>query len=492
MKNLLVLFLFLCIAASSIAQWQTEVPLTNDPSSSLTSFGNARCIATNGDVIHVVWYDGYSVGVGNWEIYYKRSTDRGLTWSDNVNLSNNESIAYNPAIAVSGSYVHVVWYDNRDGNYEEYYKRSIDGGITWDPEIRLTNNTGISMHPSISASGLNVHLVWFDNSDGNFEVYYKNSIDGGVTWSTDVRLTNTAGKSYHPAVGVSGSVVHVAWYDSTVGNWEIYYKRSTNGGLTWGADTRLTNNSAISEFPTLAVSGSIVHIVWADSRQGGGNIYYKRSVNGGSSWGADTRLNKSNSQNYWPSLAVNGSVVHLAYNRIVKNGYEIMYNKSNNDGIKWGTDVPLTSNSSQSRVPSIAVSGSNVHIIFRDDRDGNTEIYYKRYIDASIPKSVATVENEEGIPTAFQLMQNYPNPFNPTTSISFSIPQASFVTLIVYDVVGREVATLVNEFQEPGNFVKTFHGTSLPSGVYFYRLLVYPANGGANSFTNTKRMMLLK
>jgi hypothetical protein len=487
MKNLLVLFLFLFFAASSNAEWQTEVPLTNDPSSSLTSFGNARCIATNGDVIHVVWYDGYSVGVGNWEIYYKRSTDRGLTWSDNVNLSNNGSIAYNPAIAVSGSYVHVVWYDNRDGNYEEYYKRSIDGGITWDPEIRLTNNTGISMHPSISASGLNVHLVWFDNSDGNFEIYYKNSIDGGDTWSADVRLTNNAGKSYHPTVGVSGSVVHVAWYDSTVGNWEIYYKRSTNGGLNWGADTRLTNNSAVSQFPTLAVSGLTVHIVWADRRQGGGNIYYKRSVNGGSSWGADTRLNKSNSQNYWPSLAVNGSVVHLVYERTVKNGYEIIYNTSNNDGIRWGTDVQLTSNPSKSSVPSIAVSGTDVHIIFRDWRDGNTEIYYKRYIGASIPKSVATAENEEKNPTAFQLMQNYPNPFNPSTIISWQAPVGSKQTLKVYDLLGNEVATLVDDYREAGSYEVEFNTKDyyLASGIYLYRI-------EAGDFVQTKMMILVK
>ncbi len=216
------------------AQWQPEVRLTNDPASSYTSFGNARCIAANGNIIHVVWYDGVAVNVGNWEIYYKRSTDKGLTWSSNVNLSNNEFLSYNPAIAISGSYVHVAWYDNRDGNWEEYYKRSVDGGITWGPEIRLTNKPTGSGHPSIAASGLNVHLVWYDSRDGNYEVYYKRSVDGGTNWLPDVRLSNTTGKSLSPAVAVSGSNVHVAWYDSTDGNWEIYYKRSTDGGINWG------------------------------------------------------------------------------------------------------------------------------------------------------------------------------------------------------------------------------------------------------------------
>ncbi|MCX6162058.1 MAG: exo-alpha-sialidase, partial [Ignavibacteriae bacterium] len=233
-----LLFISIAFAVTNIsAQWQPEVRMTNDTLTSLTSFGNARCIAANGDVIHAVWYSGDGVNQGSWQINYKRSTDKGVTWSAAVNLTNSDSIRCNPAIAVSGSYVHVVWYDKRDGNTEEYYKRSTDGGITWGPDIRLTNNTAGSGHPSIAASGLNLHVVWYDGRDGNNEIYYKRSVDGGDNWSADTRLSITSGHSFMPAVAVSGSVVHVAWCDSVPGNWKIYYKRSVDGGITWGADT---------------------------------------------------------------------------------------------------------------------------------------------------------------------------------------------------------------------------------------------------------------
>jgi len=114
--------------------------------------------------------------------------------------------------------------------------------------------------------------------------------------------------------------------------------------------------------------------------------------------------------------------------------------------------------------------------------------------------STTSVEQEEGLPTTFELMQNYPNPFNPSTAISYRLSAFSKVSLKVFDVLGKEVATLVNEYQQPGNFVKTFHGTSLPSGIYFYRLQVYPANGGAGDpslrsgqgFTDSKKMLLIK
>ena len=74
--------------------------------------------------------------------------------------------------------------------------------------------------------------------------------------------------------------MHVVWYDNRDGNNEIYYKRSTDAGINWGADTRLTNNTAYSEYPSVAVSGSVVHVVWNDYRDGNSEIYYKRNPTG--------------------------------------------------------------------------------------------------------------------------------------------------------------------------------------------------------------------
>jgi hypothetical protein len=90
-----------------------------------------------------------------------------------------------------------------------------------------------------------------------------------------------------------------------------------------------------------------------------------------------------------------------------------------------------------------------------------------------------------GIPTTFELMQNFPNPFNPSTTISFSLPSRSFVTLKIFDVMGREVATMVSEEMTAGNYSQRWNASSYPSGVYFYRLQ-------AGNFNNTKRLLFLK
>ena len=96
------------------------------------------------------------------------------------------------------------------------------------------------------------------------------------------------------------------------------------------------------------------------------------------------------------------------------------------------------------------------------------------------------IEKSEGeIPQKYSLSQNYPNPFNPVTKISFAIPKYSFVSLMIYDILGREIKNPVNEYVEPGNYTVDFNASEFSSGIYFYKLV-------AGDFSETKRMVLIK
>jgi len=136
----------------------------------------------------------------------------------------------------------------------------------WQPDVRLTNNAANSFMSAnnencVASSGDVIHIIWFDSRDGNSEIYYKRSSDAGKNWSADTRLTYNSAASVFPTVATYGPVVHIAWEDYRDGNNEIYYKSSTDGGVIWGADTRLTNNWANSVNASIAVSGSIVHLI---------------------------------------------------------------------------------------------------------------------------------------------------------------------------------------------------------------------------------------
>jgi predicted acyl esterase len=118
----------------------------------------------------------------------------------------------------------------------------------------------------------------------------------------------------------------------------------------------------------------------------------------------------------------------------------------------------------------------------------------KSYIDIPVksltnsPQLVFTpdeIKNEVEIPVNFSLGQNYPNPFNPLTTINYSIREAGNVEIKVYDLLGREVAVLVNDFKQAGNYEVTLNAQNLSSGIYFYRMT-------SGNFTDVKRMVLVK
>jgi hypothetical protein len=242
----------------------------------ISGWCGSPAIAVDDSNIYVVWEDGT---LGSPEIYFKRSDDGGITWTADMRLTNNAGGSYSPAIAVNGSNIYVVWYDDTPGNYEIYFKRSGNGGASWGDNKRLrAANLGDAYSPAIAVDGLNIYVVWHDYTPGDSEIYFRKSDTGGGNWITKKSITNNAGGSYSPAIAVDSSDIYVVWYDDTPGNSEIYFKKSNDGGVTWTAGKKLTNNTGNSATPAMAVDGSNIYVVWSDDTPGDSEIYFKKGL----------------------------------------------------------------------------------------------------------------------------------------------------------------------------------------------------------------------
>ncbi len=482
--------MFALAANGPLAQWQPDVRLSDFPASSRTDLHNARNIAAEGNMVHAVWVD-FRFGASG-EIFYKRSTNKGVNWGADTRLTDNIGSSIQGNIAVSGQFVHLVWRDSHHGNPEIYYKRSTDGGTSWEAEVRISNDPDGSRYPMVAVSGQTVHIIFDDERHGGTEVYYRRSSDNGANWGSETRLTNVTGASYLCSIAVEGHNVHITWEDSRDGaNREIYYKRSTDGGLSWGADTRLTNDPAKSYFSSIAVSEQVVHVMWNDERNGNMEIYYKRSTDGGANWSADTRMTNNATESEMACVTAFGQSVHLVW-QDAPGQVEIMYRRSTDGGLSWDPQVQLSASSYLSWYPTVAVGDSVVHVVWEDFRDGSSaEIYYKRNPNGN-PNGITQISSN--IPESFSLGQNYPNPFNPKTNVRIQMPNSGFVKLTVFDITGKEVAVLVNESLSAGTYNVDFDASNLASGTYFYRMIVggNPNNGMKNGFTDVKRMVLIK
>lgn len=479
LSALLFLTVFIFFKENVLAQWSSDIRHTNNNGISETSWSNARNVAAADQVIHTVWDDDR---FGNDEIMYKRSTDNGLNWGAVVRLTNNSGGSQKPSISVSGQTVHVVWYDDRDGNLEIYYLRSTDAGLTWGTDLRLTTNSGSSWYPSMDVFGSIVQVVWTDNRDGNNEIYYKRSTDAGINWDPVVRITNSTGSSIFPSIFTAGLITHIVWHDERDGNGEIYYNRSLNAGVTWGSDIRLTTNTAETGYPCISVSGTVAHVVWEDYVDGNYEIYYRRSPDNGQNWDAALRLTNNSAISNNVSIATSGPQLHITWTD-TRNGIQAIYYKaSTNSGTNWSSDLKLNSGNLFADRSSLCLSGNTIHVVWYDFRDSDFEIYYKRNPTGN-PVSVTNINSE--IPESFSLTQNYPNPFNPVTNIEFSIPNTGLTKLVIFDAAGREIETLVNSDLNPGTYKAEWDASKINSGVYFYRLT-------SGNFTETKKMILVK
>lgn len=195
------------------------------------------------------------------------------------------------ALDASGN-VHIVWADWRDYNSpsrtEIYYMKLDNSGNRLVNETRLTSVDGFSSRsPKLAVDSVgHIHIVWSDSRDGDGEIYYRKIGNGGVTLTSDVRITNEAALSVNPSVAVDSSDnLHVIWTDSRDGNPEVYYLKLNNNGHAAGNSERITpadgNSSSVggSLPPLLVDSDDRIHVVWQDTRDGNVEIYYKVSAN---------------------------------------------------------------------------------------------------------------------------------------------------------------------------------------------------------------------
>jgi len=220
---------------------------------------------------------------GNYEAYFKKSTDGGATWSSNKRLTWTSDASSHPVIAVDHSNLHVVWYDGTPQASEVYYRMSYDYGVIWSPTRRLTWTAGLSLVPIVVISPFDFNLIWSDGSPGNLEIYCKKSTDGGEHWTANKRLTWTSLDTESPAAAFDAAVddLHLVWSDPTPGSYEVYYRKCSKelgADDTWSPSERLTWNLGDSRHPVIRVdpSGGL-HVFWSDSTPGNFEVYYIRS-----------------------------------------------------------------------------------------------------------------------------------------------------------------------------------------------------------------------
>jgi hypothetical protein len=252
------------------------------------------------------------------------------------------------------------------------------GIVNFGDDVRVTNDVAFSGFSKLAVDSAGVHEVWMDERDGNMEIYYKKLDDNGSSITSDIRLSTDAGISWFPSLDSDGSGIHVVWVDERDGNTEIYYEKLDSDGNTLIDDLRLTNDVADSTLPEIGVDlSNDLQVVWIDGRDGNSEVYYKKLDNDGNVLVDDIRLTDDEGVSWFPKIAVDGSGIHVVWIDDRDGNSEVYYTKLDLDGDVVVDDKRITNDVGDSSYPSVFVDG-DVHIAWLDTRDGNSEIYYKK------------------------------------------------------------------------------------------------------------------
>ncbi len=454
----LLLFLEFGLNFSVFAQWSQPVNLSPNAVSALLNESMGPCIGVSGTTIHVVWADRFTSKKG--AIYYTASADTGLTWSTPVAITNINGNAWNPAIAVNGSNIHVVWreIDTITQHRSSHYKHSVDGGSSWGANVLL--DTAIADWPAVTVSG---NLVYVANdivtsaSPYNTEIFFLKSSDNGTTWSTHQQLTFATGRSEDEAITARGSQVHMAWNDNRSGRMQIFYKRSTDYGASWGPDVVVIPPY---DYGTMvSANGANIDIPCAGAVTGHYQILMAQSSDSGVNWGTQTNVTNDTAHTfYYPYMVRDSNDMHMTF---VKSGVGGQYLHSGDGGTTWDSQYNM---GFSNITPFIAYTGCVLHVIIPD----SGHINYIRNPTGNSGAHCTTTTGVSPLPKRELAVRQFPNPFNMQTmfEISSSENPGNFV-LEVYDVFGRKIITSL--FGKDKTII--IGRDKLLSGVYFYRVI---------------------
>lgn len=208
-----------------------------------------------GDNIYVVWMDNSS---GNFDIMFSKSTDNGRTFSTPIDVSKLHKDSGYPQLAVSGDNVYVVWTQTvTSTNYDIYFARSSDKGATFDNPVNLSNNIGASGWPKIMSNG---HIVvsWVDSTPGRFDVMISKSSDQGKTFDNYTNVSNSSKESYEHDMALENDIVYLVWQEGQKGNHNISFAKSTTFVPEFGPSVEIALIIAIVAIITLSIRSRVL------------------------------------------------------------------------------------------------------------------------------------------------------------------------------------------------------------------------------------------
>jgi hypothetical protein len=317
----------------------------------------------------------------------------GLYFGHNIKLNNKPSASH-PRAAVSDNYIYVVWTDNNSsqGNGEINFRRSSDNGASFQAAENLSNNLGNSTNAIVAAHKNNVYVIWTDDTIGNTDIYFRKSSDYGNNFNRTINLSSNNGSSLSPQLAVSDNHVYIVWSDDTRGNNDIDLKASHDYGNTFNRTRPISRTNASSLSPQLAVSDNHVYIVWTEAiSQDSSDVYFRKSSDNATTLEGAKNISEDFSPSSDPEMEVLGNdKLYITWTNVSNDKSKISFEASGDGGEHFDNPLslstPLPGHFSHSS--HIITSVNNIYAVWVEDGPyAKGDIFFKRISETFFPRN---------------------------------------------------------------------------------------------------------
>jgi hypothetical protein len=298
-------------------------------------------VAVCGNDAHYAWVR-FEDGGSNPNIVYRRCVVGGAC-SSPMKLVGAATVESTPVVTCSGSTVLVLWEDQRNGNPDLAYRRSVDGGTNFAGLQFLVQGAADETSPALTMDGNTVLAVWEDDRNGNKDLAARRSLDGGATWGALTFLVKSPFDDTDAVLELDGNVAFLGWIDRRHGNKDIAYRRSIDTGMTWQGLTFLVRAASLESDLSLALDGTTLLVAWNDPRWGNADLAYRRSTDAGGTFSGLSFLVRAPSDDTQPVVRVSGSDGLLAWVDERSGNRSISFRRSGDGGATWGATARLVS-----------------------------------------------------------------------------------------------------------------------------------------------------
>ena len=340
-------------------------------------------IARSNTGFGTVWQDKRDGPKG--QIYFAGLTSQGVRISANdIRVSNTNGTSSHPALAWNGQTWGLV-YSEADNNVDSelWYRPLAANGQPTGTALRLTNAAGDSDWPDLVWTGAHYALAWEDlrTTGSKQDLYFQRFDRNGTRIGGEVRVTNNAERQSSPILKWNGTSFALVWTDyRNAGNREIYFRRLAADGSALGPEVRVTNDPGDSAWADMSWNDVDREwaIVWSDTRAGNAEIFFARFDDQGTRQGPDARLTTAANYSGYPSIDWNGFQYGVTWQdeRLGVGQPAIYFAQVSASGVKNGSELKLSTGNSKSEFTTALWNGTTFAFCWRDDRDGNTEIYF--------------------------------------------------------------------------------------------------------------------